>query len=68
MEFNIKIVFNTSNSRLVTIDNKNIIYIERYNNIFFNIYKYTFIDLNKMKIEFLYIFRKVLILNSRRLL
>ena len=65
MKFNVKIVFNTPNNRLITINNKNIIYIKRYNNIFFNIYKYTFIDLNKIKIKFLYIFRKVLILNSR---
>ena len=68
MKFNVKIVFNTSNSRLITINNKNIIYIERYNSIYLDIYKYTFIDLNKIKIEFLYIFRKVLILNSGRLL
>ena len=68
MEFDIKIVFNTSNSELITIDNQNIIYIERYNNIFLNIYKYTFIDLNKIKTEFLYILRKVLISNSGRLL
>ena len=65
MKFNVKIVFNTSNSRLITINNKNIIYIKRYNNIFLNIYKYTFINLNKIKIKFLYIFRKVLISNSR---
>ena len=68
MKFDVKIVFNTSNSRLITINNKNIIYIERYNNIFLNIYKYTFINLNRVKIEFLYIFRKVLILDLRRLL
>ena len=68
MKFDVKIVFNALNSRLITINNKDIIHIERYNNIFLSIYKYTFIDLNKVKIEFLYILRKVLISNSGRLL
>ena len=68
MKFSVKVVFNTLNSRLIIINNKNIIHIERYNNIFLNIYKYTFINLNKIKIEFLYIFRKVLILDSGQLL
>ena len=68
MKFDVKIVFDMSDSRLITINNKNIIYIKRYNNTFLDIYKYTFIDLNKVKTEFLYIFRKVLISNSGRLL
>ena len=65
MKFSVKIIFNILNSKLITINNKNIIYIKRYNNIFFNIYKYTFIDLNKIKIKFFYIFRKVLILDLK---
>ena len=68
MKFNVKIVFDTSDSRLITVNDKDIIHIKRYNNTFLNIYKYTFIDLNKIKTKFLYILRKVLVSNSGRLL
>ena len=68
MEFGVKAVFDTPDSRLVAVDDKDIIHIERHNGTFLNIYKYTFIGLNGVKTEFLYILRKVLISNSRRLL
>ena len=68
MEFGVKVVFDALNNRLIAVGDKDIIYIERYNNIFLGIYKYTFIGLNGVEIEFLYILRKVLVSNSGRLL
>ena len=68
MEFGVKVVFDASDSRFVAVGDKDIIHIERHNGIFLGIYEYTFIGLNGVEIEFLYIFRKVLVLNSGRLL
>ena len=47
MKFNIKFIFNSLDSDLAAIYNKNIINIENYNNIFFDVYKDIIIRFNK---------------------
>ena len=47
MKFNIKPIFNSLNSDLIIIYNKNIIDIENYNNIFFDVYKDAIIQFDR---------------------
>ena len=47
MKFDIKLIFDSLNSDLIIIYNKNIIDIESYNNIFFDIYKDIIIRFDK---------------------